>query len=59
MPHKTNNYVGEAKAKLYADNRMQFTRTYNTGGFFYTNDGEKKINENTFQKIKQFLKPIR
>jgi hypothetical protein len=59
MAKKHNNYVGEAKAKFYADNRCQFTRTYTSGGFFYTNDGEKKINEKTFQKIKQFLKPIR
>lgn len=56
---KHNNYVGELKAKFFAENRNQFTRTYGSGGFFYTNDGEKKVNEKTFQKIKQFLKPIR
>ncbi len=58
MPRKTNNYISLETAIFLAENRAVFTRIFpNKGGFFETNDGQKKINEKVFREIQQHLKP--
>lgn len=59
MPHKRNNYITALKALELAKSQTFFTRVFPAnGGFFETNEGQKKVNEKVFKFIQPLLKPI-